>query len=121
MNKRFFTFLASFFLAVFLFVSIAPSTKAISIFTPFGGKVILTPIPGVVCPTGQPFMIAGSTTIYVLMPSTKSYLYRTILPSVWTLGLAETLPLPICAITSLPPVPVLARPIIILGTSLPSL
>ncbi|KKT90343.1 MAG: hypothetical protein UW92_C0040G0008 [Candidatus Jorgensenbacteria bacterium GW2011_GWA2_45_13] len=39
MNKRFFTFLASFFLAVFLFVSIAPSTKAISVFTPFGGKV----------------------------------------------------------------------------------
>lgn len=116
MNKRFIILLAVFSFTLIFFI--ASPSRAFGFFSPFGGKV-LSLVPGVVCPGGQAFIISGEAEWYATTAGTKLYGYKQILPTAWVLGLAGLVSVPICTTTSGAPVP--AKPVVIIGTSLPSL
>lgn len=103
----------------------AAHAVSISIFQPFGGKVLTSFVPGVVCPGEGPVYIkpAGLAPAgpYAADFSVSRYLYKTLLPGSWVIGLYLPTPVPICATTSIPPVPVPVLKIIMFGSSLPSL
>jgi len=102
------------------------SAEAVSIFLPFGGKVISIIAPGVTCTQGEgPITIRpvgiAPTTPYAVTLATKRYLHSVITPGVWILGLYNPIPnMFVCATDTIPPVSVPVFPIFIFGTSLPS-
>lgn len=101
---------------------IAAPAFAAGILMPFGGK-ITTVIAGVACSDGKPpFTImpagpsaggpfGGTASALIGFPT------EVIAPGIWVLGLYLPTPLPICFTTSVPPVPVLAMPVYVIGTS----
>lgn len=121
MNRRVIASLALFSLAAFFFVPGIPRANAIGLLDPFGAKVIIAPVPGITCPGGQAFYLEGKSGLYATTAATKVYLFNELLPTDWALGLAGPVPLPVCATNTTPPVPVIATPVIMIGTSLPSL
>jgi len=101
-----------------------PKTHAISILQPFGGKIILTTMPGVSCSpnkgpiTIKPVNIAPPSP-YVITPLTKSYNNNVNIGN-WIIGLYSPIPLPLCTVGGgflKAPIPVPVLPIIMYGTN----
>lgn len=96
-----------------------------AIFLPFGGKVLSTITPGVVCAGEGPITIRPvgpfPAAPYAVTPATRRYANFMITPGSWIVGLYEPVPAPVCGTTSVPPAPVPALPIIMFGVSTPSL
>jgi len=112
---------------VFLFLGFIPKiTEAISIYQPFGGKIIANAVPGVTCAgigpiTIRPINLLSPAGLYATTALTRKYQYRTIVPGSWVVGLYLPAMTPICFTDSVPPVPISVFPIITIGTSLPNL
>jgi hypothetical protein len=89
---------------------------------PFGGQIITAPTPGVACPAGapgSPFSITPIVSppgLYVGDYNPISTRFR-IVPGAWVLGLYIPVPIPECATTSTPPVPVTGFRTFLHGTS----
>lgn len=110
------------FVVVFGFSTLFHTAHAI--FMPFGGKVTSPYTAGVVCPGTGPATITPDSfspaTPYYVAPGVLSG-YGALPPSAYVLGLYNPILTPLCETTSTPPVPYLVFPIIIYGTSTPTL
>ena len=101
---------------------IAAPAFAAGILLPFGGK-ITTVVPGAVCSDGKPPFTITPAGLSAVGPfgGTASALIgfptEVIAPGIWILGLYLPTPLPICFTTTVPPVPVFAMPVYVIGTS----
>lgn len=92
---------------------------------PFGGRVLLAPVPDVTCPGSMeptspftivpvsPFMIPGP---FSEVPGPQSI--GKVVPGAWILGLYWSTPIPDCT-TELPPVPIPVFKAYIQGTNVP--
>lgn len=119
------TLIAVFFIAVG--AAGAKEVEAISIYTPFGDKVLLNPVPDILCgippamnaPMSIRSGISPTGLWLIILPTTITYSYRVFFTGAWTLGLYLTTPLP-CYTATTPPIPVpqVAYPIFSIGTSL---
>ncbi len=101
---------------------LATQALAFSPLLPFGGKITAI-VPGAICSDAKtPFTImpsgivpagpyGGTASALIGFPT------EVIMPGVWVLGLYLPTPLPICFTTTVPPVPVFAMPVYVIGTS----
>lgn len=99
------------------------SRASASILRPFGGLVLLSPIPGGLCAGYGPFSIkpantAPATPYSVIAPN--PYMAKNVVyPGVWILGMYSPTTSPVgCNTTSTPSSPYPAFPVTIYGTSL---
>lgn len=108
-----------FFVVIILFgLSVNVAFAQLSTFQPFGGKILLSPIPGVVCPAGKigsPFTLVPNGP-YPTGPFVGDYYpvsnFHLLVPGAWILGLTNIVPLPEC---STPPVPPATVPVPVNG------
>jgi hypothetical protein len=120
MRKITILFAVMVFATTFLFLPIG--TEAIT--KPFGGRVVMNFIPGVVCPGEGPITIfpAGISAPgpYAVTPGTIRHKFYTPAIGGWILGL-HTVVAPVCYIPSpFGPIPFPAFPIVRFGASSPS-
>lgn len=118
--KRFFLWPVIVFLLLGFFLKI---TKAVSIYQPFGGKVVTNFIAGVTCPGTGPITIRPSNLApagpYTTTPTTKKYGFRPITINSWVIGFYLPATTPICFTDSVPPIAIPVFPIVSFGASWP--
>lgn len=93
--------------------------NAISIFEPFGGKVLSNSVPGIAClDSVGPITIIpfgnSPSGLYVSTPATKKYNYNQLNSGNWILGLYSPIQLPLCTLGQ---TPIYVYPFILFGTS----
>jgi len=110
---------------VFILSSLLLPLKAGALIKPFGGRVVINFVPGVVCPGEGPITIVpagiSAPTPYAVTPGTIRHQSYTPQIGSWILG-SHTVLAPLCYIpTPFGPIPVPVFPIIRFGASSPSL
>jgi len=111
--------------SVIFFLLFSSNASAISLYQPFGGRVISTFTPGVTCRgegpiTIRPVGLSTPTGPYVIqLGQTTLYQYYTVHTGSWILGLYNPIPsFTSCFTDSLPPFPVPTFAVKIFGSSL---
>lgn len=96
-------------------------TRAVSL--PFGGWVITTKVPGVICNTSPGPIVTKPAGVspfgpYVVISRTKRYAHQIITPGVWILGTYDPIvSFSLCRTTTTPPIPIPVFKINVYGVS----